>query len=51
MISPGDFSGCLGVGVGVKGLKVAHDDKNILSVELHISGAIHHMVLINGTHV
>ena len=35
----------------VKGQKIAHNGKNILSVELHISGTIDHMILINGTHV
>ena len=33
---------------GVKGQKIAKDDKKILSVELHISGTIYHMILING---
>ena len=57
MISPGLFSFfifsflmVLGGG-GVKGQKIAQDDQKILSVELHISGTIHHMILINGTHV
>ena len=36
---------------GVKGQKPVQDDKKILSAELHISGTIHHMILINGTHV
>ena len=31
--------------------KFAQDDKKNLPVELHISGTIHHMILINGTHV
>ena len=35
---------------GLKGQKIAQDDKQILSVELHISGSIHH-IWINGTHV
>ena len=33
---------------GVKGQKIT---KNILSVTLHISGTIHHMIAIYGTHV
>ena len=33
----------------VKGQKIAQDNKKILSVELHVSGTIHHMILINGT--
>ena len=32
---------------GVKGQKIAQYDKKIMSVELHISGTIHHMILIN----
>ena len=36
---------------GVKGQKMAQDDKKILSVALHISGTTHHMILIYGTHV
>ena len=37
---------------GVKGQKIAQDDQKIPSVvELHISGTMHHMILINGTHV
>ena len=36
---------------GVKGQKTAQDDKKVLSVELHVSGNIHHMILINGPHV
>ena len=36
---------------GVKVQKIAQDDKKILSVALHISGAAHHTILINGTHV
>ena len=60
MISPGFFSffifsflmvlGGRGGG-GVKGQKIAQYDQKILSVELYISGTIHHMILINGTHV
>ena len=33
------------------GQKIAQDDKQSLSVALHISGTIHDMILINGTHV
>ena len=61
MISPGFFSffifsfvmvlGGRGGGGRVKGQKIAQDDQKILSVELYISGTIHHMILINGTHV
>ena len=40
-----------GGGGGVKGQKIARDDNKILSVELYISETIHHMILINGTHV
>ena len=36
---------------GIKGQKIAQDDKKILSVALHISGTIYHKILINGTHV
>ena len=55
MISPGvffifDFFIFDGI-KGVKEPKIAENDKNVLSVELHISGTIHHMILINGTHV
>ena len=39
----------MGRGWWVKGKKIAHNDQNIFSVELHISGTIHHMILINGT--
>ena len=39
----------MGRGWWVKGQKIAHNDQNIFSVELHISGTIHHMILINGT--
>ena len=35
----------------VKGQKITQDEKKILSVELHILGTMHHMILINGTHV
>ena len=44
------FQGVRGGGGG-KRQKKAQDDKRIPSVELHISGTIHHMILINGTHV
>ena len=36
---------------GVKGQKMVKDGKKILSVALHISGTIHHMILIYGAHV
>ena len=36
---------------GVKGQKVTQDDKKVLSVAFHTSGIIHHMILINDTHV
>ena len=42
------FFGLLG---GGGGQKIAQDDKQSLSVALHISGTIHDMILINGTHV
>ena len=55
MISPGaffifclfSFFGLLG---GVKGQKMAQDDKKIMSVALHISGTIHHVIFIYGSH-
>ena len=55
MTSPGvvlfyqnlDFSGCC----GVKGQKMAQNDKKNLSVLLHISKSIHHMIVICGTQV
>ena len=50
MISPGFFFIFRGI-KGVKEPKIAENDKKILSVKLHISGTIHHMILINGTHV
>ena len=34
---------------GVKGQKTVQNDKKILSVTLHISGNIHHMIVIYGT--
>ena len=45
------FIGLLGGGGGgvVKRQKMAQDDKNILSVALHISGTIYHMIAIYGT--
>ena len=36
---------------GVKGQKMVQNDKKIMSVVLHISGTIHHMIVIYGTHV
>ena len=39
-----------GGGGGVKGKKLPKMTK-IMSAALHISGIIHHMILINGTHV
>ena len=36
--------------IGVKGQKIAQNDE-ILSVTLHISGTIYHMMVIHGTHV
>ena len=33
---------------GVKGQKVVQNDKKILSVVLHISGAIHYIIVIYG---
>ena len=40
-----------GVNNGVKGQKMAQNDKGILSFPLHISGSIHHMIVIFGTPV
>ena len=40
--------------IGVKGQKIAQDNKKILSSALHISGIVHHMIFIYfiyGTHV
>ena len=37
--------------MGVKEQKLAQDDKKILSGALHISGIIHQMILIFGTHI
>ena len=54
MISPGFFSFFVilifWVVKGVKGQKMVQNDKKILSVVLHISGTIHHMIFIYGTH-
>ena len=36
---------------GVKGQNMVKDGEKILSVALHVSGTIHHMILIYGTHV
>ena len=36
--------------IGVKGQKIAQDDKN-MSGALHISGIIHHMIFIYDTYV
>ena len=40
-----------GVVSGVKGQKVAKNDKKILSVTLHVSGSIHNMIVIFSAHV
>ena len=47
------FFGLLGGGGrgGGGGQKIAQDDKQSLSAALHISGTIHDMIFINGTHV
>ena len=37
--------------MGVKGQKIAQDDENIQSGTFHISGIIHYMIFIYGTHV
>ena len=55
MTSPDVFSffqnfDFLGVS-GVKGQKMAQNDKKILSVMVHISRTIHHMIVICGTQV
>ena len=54
MQSPGFFSFFVilifWVVKGVKGQKMVQNDKKILSVVLHISGTIHHMIFIYGTH-
>ena len=36
---------------GVKGWKMVQNDKKILSVALHITGTIHHMIVIYGANV
>ena len=36
--------------MAVKRQKIAQDDKKILSGALHVSGIIHHMTFIYGTH-
>ena len=36
---------------GIQGQKMAQNNKSILSVTLHISGTIHQMIVIYGTHV
>ena len=35
----------------VKGQKIVQNDKKIMFVALHISGTIHHMILVIDTHV
>ena len=35
----------------VKGKKMFQNEKKILSVALHISGTIHHITLVYGTHL
>ena len=54
VLSPGFFSFFVilifWVVKGVKGQKMVQNDKKILSVVLHISGTIHHMIFIYGTH-
>ena len=60
MISPGCFSFFgififwavrVGWGRGLKGQKMAQDDKKNLSVAVDISGTIYHMIIIYGTFV
>ena len=36
---------------GIKGQKIVENDKRILSIVLHISGTIHHMIIICGVQV
>ena len=36
---------------GVKGKKMDQNDKNILSVSLHIPGTVPHMIMVFGTRV
>ena len=40
-----------GVVRGVKVQKMVQNDKKILSVMLHISGTIHHIIVMYGSHV
>ena len=51
MISPGFFFQFFGQVSRVKGQKIAQNDKNktITSVTCHISGTVHHMIIIFGT--
>ena len=54
MISPGFFLQFFEIFIfwavsSVKGQKMAQDDKKILSVALHVSGTMYHMVVIYGT--
>ena len=54
MISPGAFYIffkilIFQVGKGVKGQKIVQNEKNNWSVTLHISGTIHHMIVICDT--
>ena len=54
VISPGVFLNFLkififGVVSGVEGHKMVQNDKNILSVALHVSETIHDMIVIYGT--
>ena len=56
MISPGIFFHffkilILQVASGVKGHKMAQNEKKVLSVLFHISGTIHPMIAIYVTHV
>ena len=55
-ISSVDFSRFLKILIfwvhgGLKGQKMVQNDKKIMSVALHISGAIHHMIVIYGENV
>ena len=53
LISPGAFIFCdifiFWAVRGVKGQKMAQDDKENLSVAVDISGTIYHMIVIYGT--
>ena len=51
MISSGFFFHFFENLIWVKGQKIVQDNKKILSGALHISGIIHHMIFIYGTHV